>query len=549
VKIKGNGAAVGTGDPGNGVGDADAAVTALPLPEDPVTTGPEPVITRIPPGRAPRGPGAPARPIPVGGRWAGVARSARTRILIAYIVLLAISAVASTFAIREILVVRLNDSVNDALEQEVLEFEDFIEDGRNPETGEAFTSVRQLLDVFLQRQVLSDDEAILTYADGAFQAQRIARFPIDRIPPRQDEAFEEFSSRTAEGGATEGTFETRLGTARYRARGVRIGETTGAMVVTILPVGELNEIGELQRWGVLATLAVLLVASVIAWLIAGRALAPVRLLTETAHSISQSDLTRRITVYGAGDAAEMAHSFNGMLDRLEQTFRSQRAFIQDTSHELRDPLTICRGHLELLGDDPEEREKTVLLVLDELDRMARIVDDLQLLADVEQPDFLRPEWIDLGSFTQELLAKARALGTREWQLDESGEGMFVADRHGLTEAVMNLAHNAVQHTDDGGVVALGTTLDGDDVRLWVRDSGRGVPLSDQVRIFDRFTRGRDADRRYRGGGLGLAIVKALAEAHSGRVELESRLGAGSTFRIVIPRYRGEGGADGQDPYS
>jgi two-component system, OmpR family, sensor kinase len=544
VKIKGNGAAAGDRDPGQGVGDAEAAMAAIT--EHPMTNGPERVVTRIPPGRAPRGPAAPERPIPVAGRWAGVARSARTRILIAYIVLLAISAVASTFAIREILIVRLNDSVNDALEQEVLEFEDFIEDGRNPETGEAFTSVRQLLNVFLQRQVLSDDEAILAYADGSFLAQRIARFPLDRIPPRQDEAFEEFSSRTAEGGATEGTFETGLGTARYRARGVRIGETTGAMVVTILPVGELNEIGELQTWGVLATLAVLLVASVIAWLIAGRALAPVRVLTETAHSISQSDLTRRITVYGAGDAADMARSFNSMLDRLEATFRSQRAFIQDTSHELRDPLTICRGHLELLGDDPEEREKTVLLVLDELDRMARIVDDLQLLADVEQPDFLRPEWIDLGSFTQELLAKARALGKRDWQLDESGEGMFVADRHGLTEAVMNLAHNAVHHTEDGAAVAVGTTLDADEVRLWIRDTGRGVPLSDQVRIFDRFTRGRDADRRYRGGGLGLAIVKALAEAHSGRVELESRLGVGSTFTIVIPRYRGEGGADGQD---
>jgi signal transduction histidine kinase len=123
----------------------------------------------------------------------------------------------------------------------------------------------------------------------------------------------------------------------------------------------------------------------------------------------------------------------------------------------------------------------------------------------------------------------------------------VADRHGLTEAVMNLAHNAVQHTEDGGAVALGTTIDADEVRLWVRDNGRGVPLSDQVRIFDRFTRGRDADRRYRGGGLGLAIVKALAEAHSGRVELESRLGGGSTFRIVIPRYRDEGGPNGQDP--
>jgi two-component system OmpR family sensor kinase len=478
-----------------------------------------------------------ARPIPVRGRWAGVARSARMRILISYVVLLALSAVASTFAIREILLIRLDDQVNDALEQEVLEFEQLLEDGRNPETSEPFKSVQELLLAFLERQVTSDDEALLTYADGSFLRGKSARFPLDRLPPRQEQAFAAFSSRTAAGGETGGKFETRLGDASYRARRVVIGDTTGAVVVTILPVGELSEIGELQRWGVFATLGVLLVASAIAWLVAGRALAPVRLLTEAAHSISQSDLTRRITVTGAGDAAEMARSFNAMLDRLEATFRSHRAFVQDTSHELRDPLTICRGHLELLGDDPEERQRTVSLVLDELDRMARIVDDLQLLADAEQPGFLRPEWIELESFTSELLAKATALAPREWSLDESAEGMFVADRHGLTEGVMNLAHNAAQHTGEGAVIAIGTAMDAEEVRISVRDTGPGIAVSDQLRIFDRFTRGRDAHPRYRGGGLGLAIVKALAEAHGGRVELASRLGAGSTFTIVIPRYQ------------
>jgi two-component system OmpR family sensor kinase len=489
----------------------------------------------------------PARPIAVGGRWAGVARSARMRILIAYIVLLAMSAVASTFAIREILVLRLNDQVNDALEQEVLEFEQLREEGRNPETSEPFKSAQELLRLFLERQVTSDDEAILAYAEGALLGQKIARFPLDRLPPRQEQAFRAFSTRTGEGGGTEGTFETGLGEARYRARRVVIGDSTGAVVVTILPVGELQEIHELQTWGVLATLGVLLIASVIAFLVAGRAMAPVRLLTETAHSISTSDLTRRIAVSGAGDAAEMARSFNAMLDRLEGTFRSQRAFIQDTSHELRDPLTICRGHLELLGDDPEERRKTVTLVLDELDRMARIVDDLQLLADAEQPGFLRPEWIDLASFTGELHAKASALAPRDWQVEAAGDGMFVGDRHGLTEAVMNLAHNAVQHTGEGSAVAIGTGVDADEVRIWVRDAGKGIAVSDQSRIFDRFTRGRDADDRHRGGGLGLAIVKALAEAHGGRVELQSRLGLGSTFSIVIPRYQIEAAANGQDP--
>jgi signal transduction histidine kinase len=224
-----------------------------------------------------------------------------------------------------------------------------------------------------------------------------------------------------------------------------------------------------------------------------------------------------------------------MLERIEGVFRTQREFVQDASHELRDPLAICRGQLELMGEDPEERQATVALVLDEIDRMGRIVDDLQLLAEVEQPDFLRPHEIDLAQFTQELLAKASSLASRGWSLDGAARGTLLADRHRLTEAVMNLAHNAVQHTFPDEPVAIGSDVRDGEVRIWVADGGRGILLSDQPRIFDRFTRGRDANGRTPGSGLGLAIVKAIAEAHGGRVEVESRLGSGSTFTIVLPQ--------------
>jgi signal transduction histidine kinase len=230
----------------------------------------------------------------------------------------------------------------------------------------------------------------------------------------------------------------------------------------------------------------------------------------------------------------MARTFNTMLDRLEAIFKSEREFVQDTSHELRDPITICRGHLELLSDDPEEQRETIALVVDELDRMARIVGDLQVLADAEQPDFLRPELVQLALFSHDLAVKASALAPRQWRLDESGDVLFRADRHRLTEAVMNLAHNAVQHTRPGDTIAVGSALRDGEVRIWVRDTGAGIPVADRARIFERFTRGTNARRRYRGSGLGLALVKAIAEAHRGRVELESRIGEGSTFTIAIP---------------
>jgi two-component system OmpR family sensor kinase len=112
---------------------------------------------------------------------------------------------------------------------------------------------------------------------------------------------------------------------------------------------------------------------------------------------------------------------------------------------------------------------------------------------------------------------------------------------------MNLAHNAVQHTDPVDTIALGASLAGEEARLWVRDTGTGIAVADQERIFDRFARGTGAQRRYRGGGLGLAIVRAIAEAHGGRVELESRLGEGSMFTVVVPREPRQGVVGGQDP--
>jgi two-component system OmpR family sensor kinase len=473
--------------------------------------------------------------------WFGVARSARTRILASYVILLALSALVSTFAIRQILIIRLDDRIQDAGQQEVLELDRLLAVGRDPETGRPFESPRALFDAYLARNVPSSEEALLTFVDGKFYRSALARFPLDRLPDPQLADWADLSSRSPEESEpVTGAFETAIGTAHFRVRRVQLGDSTGAFVVAILPAAELQEIGELQTYGAIVTLGVLLVASAIAWLVAGRALAPIRVLTETARLISQSDLTRRIQVLGAGDAAEMAVSFNAMLDRLEGVFQSQRAFVQDASHELRDPLTICRGHLELLGDDPDERRMTVALVVHELDRMARMVDDLQVLAETEQPDFLQPEPIDLGPFTHELIEKGSALGPRQWVLDRAGEGPVFADRDRLTEAVMNLAHNAVQHTLPEQTIAIGSSLSDGEARIWVRDTGSGVPVSDHTRIFERFTRGRDAHRRYRGGGLGLAIVRAVAEAHGGRVQLASRLGEGSTFTIVIPRDPGEG---------
>jgi two-component system, OmpR family, sensor kinase len=503
----------------NEVGVAEPVAPRGPLPEAPTPPPPEPV----------------AESQPERQDWYRAVRSVRTRILAAYVVLIALSAAVAILGVRSLLHSQLEERVQEALEQEIREFDQLV-DGIDPNTGKRFQTVQRVFDVYLDRNVPSQEEGILTFVNGeAWNRAALSQFPLDRAPSEQLADWEARSTRDpGDPRSAVGRFETTLGDAFFRARRVRIGDSTGALVVTILPAAELEDINDLQTYGAAGALAILLLASGVAWFVAGRVLAPVRLLTETARSISESDLTHRIAIRGGGEAADMARSFNHMLDRLESVFRSQREFVQDASHELRDPLTICRGHLELLGDDPEERRATTALVLDELDRIGRIVDDLQLLAEAEHPDFLRREWIDFELLTHELVAKATALAPRRWSLDSVGTGTVFADRQRLTEAVMNLAHNAVQHTVAHDSIAIGTSSTASEARIWVRDSGSGIAVEDQAKIFDRFKRGGDSHRRYRGGGLGLAIVKTVAEAHGGTVELESRLGEGSMFTIVLP---------------
>jgi two-component system, OmpR family, sensor kinase len=463
-------------------------------------------------------------------------RSARTKILLSYVAILAVCAVLAVGLLREALIIRDADRVEDSLEQEMQELDRLLV-GTDPETGQPFASLEALFDVYLRRNVPSEDEAILTFIDGQFYRSAMSQYPLDTLPSETLAGWEEISTfDPVDPESATGRFESPIGGGYFRLARVRIGDHTGAFVVASVPADDLVEIDQLQALAIVVAGAALMIGSAAAWIVTSRVLAPVRSLTETAESISRSDLTRRIEVTGGGEAGDMARSFNAMLDRLEGVFRSQREFVQDTSHELRAPLTICRGTLEMLPEDREERDASIALVVDEIDRMARIVNELQVLADAEHPDFVRPETIDLEPFTHELVAKAGALAPRRWTLDVSADGDAVADRWGLTEAVMNLANNAAANTDPDDTIAIGSSVEDGTLRLWVRDTGVGIPLADQARIFERFQRGTGAQRRYRGSGLGLAIVKAITEAHGGRVELVSHVGSGSTFTLIIPMH-------------
>jgi signal transduction histidine kinase len=413
-----------------------------------------------------------------------------------------------------------------ALDQEVGELRQ-LAGGTDPETGEPFAGdVQAIFDTFLARNVSLADEAIVTIVDGVPYKSDVSGALF-----RETDLIERWSSLQV---PERDQVDTDLGPVRYLAVPLLSDDATGGVFVVAIGLqSQLDRVDGVIRVGALVLGSILLIASAVAWVAAGDVLRPLRHLSSTARSITESDLSLRIPVEGNDEIAALAVTFNDMLDRLEEAFATQRRFVDDAGHELRTPITVIRGQLELLGEDPVEREETLQLVTGELDRMSRIVEDLLVLAKAEQPNFIQPHPIDLAEFVDELAVKASALSTRQVTVETGDHAVVVGDQQRLTQAVLNLARNAIEHTPSAARISLGGEANGSWARLWVTDSGPGIPSEEQQRLYERFARGGAGRRTTQGAGLGLSIVKAIAEGHRGRVELETGSG-GSTFTIVIP---------------
>ncbi len=450
------------------------------------------------------------------------------RILGWYVVLLAVALVAALLLQRGLLINHASVEADRALNEEVASIR-LLAAGIDPETGKPFAGdVTAIFDVFLARNVPLDGEGIVTIVGSQPYKSDVGGAKLARSPLVSEWiAVNETVQRDVE--------TPEFGRVRYLAIPLKSeGDTIGVFVASIFMDGRLSAVNAVVRIGALVYGSIFVLASVLAWIAAGRILRPLRTLTETAESITETDWSRRIPVEGTDEIAVLGRTFNSMLDRLEETFANQRRFLDDAGHELRTPITVIRGNLELMGDDPEERRQTVDVVTDELDRMARIVDDLLDLAKAEQPDFLQPQPLDLADLTRGVAAKADALGDRRWGVEEVANAVLIADRQRITQAIMNLMGNALEHTPDGTPVSVGSRLVGDTAWIWVRDAGPGIPEEDREHLFERFSRGDKGRRSGRGAGLGLAIVKSIVEAHGGRVEVETAVGLGSTFTLVLP---------------
>ena len=282
--------------------------------------------------------------------------------------------------------------------------------------------------------------------------------------------------------------------------------------------------------------AALIIAIATAYLIVHRALQVVDRVAETARSIGREELGRRLDPTGSDDEiGRLVGTFNDMLSRLETAFRQQRQLLSDVSHQLRTPLTVIRGHLEVLArsarPDQADTRETVDLVLDELTHTAALVDHLLLLGRALEPDFLQLVPVALRPFLTDVLTAAQALGSRHWTLNVATDATVLVDRTKLRGVLLNLLDNAAAATTPADSITLAAQMNGG-IALEVIDTGRGIPPGEQERLFQRFQ--RLATSEGRGAGLGLAIVKAVAEAHGGHVRLHSIEGAGTTVGIVLP---------------
>lgn len=489
-------------------------------------------------------------------RKRGLFWATRTRILLWYVLTITLISIVSIPIFRKLLHIRIDARVRQDLVERIQIFNVWIKNeadtslsesdlANKPELEKIQASnnrfvrpsseqeLKKFFDVFLSEQLPEDETFFMTFVDGKFYKSTPRGRP--EIFDRDSELMRRWAKLVKPEKGEKELADPKLGGVIYITQPVKIkGKHLGVFVIAHTVADERQEAIEAIGVVIQVMTVVMLGALILAWIASGKVLAPLRSFSITARSISESDLSQRIPVYGKDELADLASTFNEMMDRLEAAFTTQRHFINDAGHELRTPITIIQGHLELIdNDNPEEVEKTVELVFDELDRMNRLVEDLIILAKAERPDFLHLETVDLSSLSEELFAKAQALGERNWNLDKVAKGTIVVDPQRLTQAMMNLAQNAIQHTISTDTIGIGSSIAQGKVKFWVRDTGEGINKTEQQRIFERFVRAANS-RSSQGAGLGLSIVKIIAEAHHGEVILHSKPGKGANFCIILP---------------
>ena len=336
------------------------------------------------------------------------------------------------------------------------------------------------------------------------------------------------------------------------------GVTLGAIVVAESLEPLQRTLRLVRRLILAASIVGIGLAAVGGWALAGRALRPVDKVTATAATIAAgggaaASLATRLAVPATRDEiARLAITFNAMLDRLETAFATQRRFVADASHELRTPLAAIRGNVDVMlrqtssphpDQPPDDRTEALADMQRESARMARLLDDLLLLARADAPapairtDIPPPE-VRLDLVAREALRTATRLAAGQTLTISAVPATITGDADQLHRLVLNLLENALRHTPPEGAVEITVAVDARAAHLMVRDTGEGIAPDHLPHLFERFYRVDGARARATGGsGLGLAIVRTIARGHGGEIAVRSTLGVGSTFTATFPARR------------
>ena len=404
------------------------------------------------------------------------------------------------------------------------------------------------------------------FADRYYQFLDPRGHPDTRWPQFRGEPLgvsAEALRNAAQGSAT---FETVSGRGGYPIRILTAPVMLHGQVVNVLQVGMSLEglyMASRQFLWTLATLVplALVLAAAGGWLLARRALRPVDQMTVTARRIEAEHLAQRIQGADVDDElGRLARTLNEMLARLEAAFAQVRRFSADASHELKTPLTVLKGEIEVALRSPREAaeyQRVLGSVLEEVESMARLVDNLLLLSRADAGALrLEAAPVELDRLVEDVAKEGEVLGReqRVRVIVQALEPLIIpGDSQRLKQLLRNLVDNGIKYTPPGGQVTLalhtapgsrsggasglqhGSTAAPQHAVITVRDTGTGIPPEALSRIFDRFYRADPARSREAGGaGLGLCIARTIAEAHGGRIEVQSALGAGSVFTVFLP---------------
>ena len=290
--------------------------------------------------------------------------------------------------------------------------------------------------------------------------------------------------------------------------------------------------------------SVLILAALFARFMARRALKPISRIIDTAREIGQGqELSKRIPVLKIKDElGQLALTFNEMMNGLENSFAQMRQFSSDASHELRTPLTVLKGQNELILSKqrkPEEYQEVISSNLEEINYMSKVLEDLFVLSKSDENQVnLDYKPVDLRALVEEVCKHAEILA------EEKNIKIIIAflepieikgDEVRLRQMVWNVLQNGIKYTQQGGELKISLQNEGDFALLTIQDTGIGIPEEDLPLIFNRFYRVDKARTRDEGGsGLGLSICRQIAEAHKGKIEVESKLGVGTRFKIRLP---------------